>query len=776
MPHQVGVLPRQADCFQDRATAQQLEHTVDSEGTVVLSQVLAGLGGVGKTQLAAHHARTLWQAGKLDLLVWVTAATREAVIAGYAQAAVEVLGSDPTDPEPPAARAFLAWLEPKPGTEPRWLVVLDDLADPADLRGLWPPASTHGRTLVTTRRRDAALTGPGRQLVPVGLFTEDEAASYLITALAAHDRNEPPDQLAGLADDLGYLPLALSQAAAYLLDVGLDCATYRHRLADRARTLTDVLPDSSGLPDDQATTAAAAWSLSIDCADQLPPTGLARPMLQLVAMLDPNGIPATVLTSPPALNHLAQHRTAGPGQARAGEITPSDARLALRALHRLSLIDHNPNRPHHAVRVHQLLKRAVRDSLPADQHGQLVRTAADALTAAWPEVERDTTLAQALRANTEALTLHAGDALHQPDAHPVLFRTGESLGEAGQVAAALHHFQHLADTTQYHLGPDHHNTLDTRNRAAYWQGVAGDAIGAAAAFERLLSDRERVLGANHPDTLSTLNRLAGWRGLAGDAVGAATAYESVLEQMLPVLGPDHPYTLNARYNQAHFRGVAGDAVGAVTAYEQLIPDEERVLGPNDPYTLATRVTLAHWRGVAGDAVGAVTACERLIPDEERVLGPNHPYTLDTRVTLAHWRGVAGDPVGAATACESVLEQMLLVLGPDHPCTLDTRNELAVFRGEAGDAVGAAAALEQLLPDRKRVLGPYHPDTLTTWGNLAHWRGVAGDPVGAATAYEQLLPDMERVFGPDHPDTLRTRKALTSWREEGKSRSVDQSTD
>ncbi|MET9387600.1 hypothetical protein ABZY09_42975 [Streptomyces sp. NPDC002928] len=189
-------------------------------------------------------------------------ATREAVVTSYAQAAVEVLGSDPADPEPAAARAFLAWLEPKPGTAPRWLVVLDDLADPADLRGLWPPASTHGRTLVTTRRRDAVLTGPGRQLVQVGLFTEDEANSYLITFLAAHGRNEPADQLAGLADDLGYLPLALSQAAAYLFDVGLDCVTYRHRLADRSRTLIDVLPDPSGLPDDQAATVAAAWSLA----------------------------------------------------------------------------------------------------------------------------------------------------------------------------------------------------------------------------------------------------------------------------------------------------------------------------------------------------------------------------------------------------------------------------------------------------------------------------------------------------------------------------------
>lgn len=194
-----------------------------------------------------------------------------------------------------------------------------------------------------------ALAGGGRRLVTVGLFTADEAVTYLTTALAAHDHHEPADQLAGLAEDLVYLPLALSQAAAYLIDADLDCATYRNQLANRARILTAVLPDPTVLPDDQPTTVAAAWSLSLQRADQLRPAGLARPMLQLAAVLDPNGIPAPVLESPPALAHLAQHRTAAAlGQAHVDHVTAPDARGALRALHRLSLVDHTPDTPHEA--------------------------------------------------------------------------------------------------------------------------------------------------------------------------------------------------------------------------------------------------------------------------------------------------------------------------------------------------------------------------------------------------------------------------------------------
>ncbi|MFD8811159.1 hypothetical protein ACFV23_06650 [Streptomyces sp. NPDC059627] len=186
----------------------------------------------------------------------------------------------------PNGRRKRFWPVWSPGPQERrwrWLVVLDDVADPADLNGLWPPASPHGRTLVTTRRKDAALTNEGRRLIEVGLFTEDESVTYLTAALAARDRTEPAGQLAALAGELGYLPLGLSQAAAYLIDTGMDCAGYRGMLADRATKLADASPDA--LPDGQTHTAAAAWAVSVERANSLKPAGLARPLLQLAAFL-----------------------------------------------------------------------------------------------------------------------------------------------------------------------------------------------------------------------------------------------------------------------------------------------------------------------------------------------------------------------------------------------------------------------------------------------------------------------------------------------------------
>ena len=122
---------------------------------------LSASGGTGKTQLAAALAHQLWDSRAVDLLVWVKASTRNAILTGYALTLAELGAADPGDDLLTGAQRFLAWLS---RTERRWLVVLDDLADPADLEGLWP-AGTDGRVVVTARR-DGTLAAPNRRIAP----------------------------------------------------------------------------------------------------------------------------------------------------------------------------------------------------------------------------------------------------------------------------------------------------------------------------------------------------------------------------------------------------------------------------------------------------------------------------------------------------------------------------------------------------------------------------------------------------------------------------------
>ncbi|MEU7489593.1 tetratricopeptide repeat protein [Streptomyces sp. NPDC042319] len=581
------------------------------------------------------------------------------------------------------------------------MIVLDDVPYPAMLNGLWPPDVPYGRTVVTTRNRDAAFTGNSHHHIGIDLFTDTEATRYLAAKLAAHHRYDDPHQVQGLAGDLGRLPLALAQAVPYMVNKHLDCAAYRRRLADHRRTLPSLLADSTGLPDDQRHTVAAAWSLSIELADQLPPSGLATSMLQLTAMLDPNGIPTTVLSSPPALAHLASHRprpvtpAAPHGLEDDASVSVEDATDALANLRQLSLIDYTPDASRPAVRVHQLIQRGTRDALTGQERDQLARTAADALIAAWPAADRDTVLAEELRANAVALTHHAEAALYRLDIHPVLFRTGTSLGRTGQVSAAITHYRHMADAASQHLGPDHPAALTARANLVRWQGKAGDVTGAATATEELLTDSERALGPEHPHTLATRANLVRWQGEAGDVAGAAAATEELLADSERVLGPNHPDVLTARHNMAALRGEAGDAVGAAAAFEMLLADRLEVLGPDHPDTLTTRHNHAFWQGKARNADEAVAGIAELLPDSERLLGPYHPHTLTARANLAYWCGKAGDISRAASAFEELLPDCVRVLGPDHPHTLTVQANLAYWRRKTGSTLRVSPRIPEL---------------------------------------------------------------------------------
>ena len=386
-------------------------------------------------------------------------------------------------------------------------------------------------------------------------------------------------------------------------------------------------------------------------------------MLQLCSLLDSNGIPYPALTAPATLHWLTQ--------ASHDHVAPDDLHDAVRNLHRLNLLTHDPDNPTRSVRVHALVQRATAEQMTAEHRTGAALAVADALAEIWPDIETDPDLGQVLRANTAVLAAAEPDPLWTPTgSHDVLFNAGNSLGKIGQVSAAAHYFHQLHTTAHTRLGPDHPSTLTTRHNLAHWRGEAGDPGGAVTASEQLLADRLRVLGPDHPSTLTTRHNLARWRGEAGDPGGAVATFEQLLADRLRVLGPDHPATLTTRHSLARWRGEAGDLGGAVATFEQLLADRLRVLGPDHPSTLATRHSLAYWRGEAGDPAGAVATFEQLLPDRLRVMGPDHPETLTARHHLAYMRGRAGDPAGAVAGFEQLLVDRLRVLGPDHSCHPD----------------------------------------------------------------------------------------------------------
>ena len=753
-PVRSGIVPPLADCFNPRPETGFNAAGVLAPGvTAVLTQPahadengrypLAGLGGTGKTQLAAALAHSLWGAGEVDLLAWVPAASRDAVMTGYAQALAATGAPNPGQDLDSAAAGFVSWLA---DTGRPWLVVLDDVADVADLDGLWPRGPA-GLTLVTTRLPAGTVHGDGRKIIQVGAFSQREALSYLTARLY-----EEPGMRAGaldLAMDLGCLPLSLAQASAVVTDSATDCRAYRDQLAERTRQMS--------VTEAGRYTAAvtATWSLSLDRADLGTPPGMARNALAFVALLDPGGIPAAVLTSRAACDYICGRHATG---------TPEDesqVRGVLSSLARVGLVTIDPESAARTVRIHGLIQATVQQVMPPSILEQTTAAAASALVQAWPEHDLDQAGAQARRDCAASLHRAAGDVLWAPEAHPVLLRAGQSLDSARLTGPAISYWQAMVATSSRILGGGHACTRAARSSLGAAYATAGRPSDAIGIQEQVLAEQERALGRDHPETLSALSGLARACLAGGRPEDAILLHERTLADRERVLGPDHPATLASRGDVATAYLSAGRVAEAVAILQRVFSDRSTVLGPDHPDTLGACSDLAAALHQAGKLREAIPLYKRTLGDRERLQGATHPDTMTARANLAYAYRSADNLRDALPLYARTLADRQQVLGPDHPDTLTSLSNLASAYHTARKLKLALPLYEQALASLERQHGPDHPETLAARGNLASAYHSGGRIALAIPLYEQTLQDCERVMGPDHPNTLTARANLAS---------------
>ncbi|WP_312866169.1 tetratricopeptide repeat-containing protein [Streptomyces boluensis] len=756
-PLEIGIVPGLATAFQPRAALrEQIDAARGQRAAAVLTQVLSGGGGVGKSQLAASYADEAIRAGT-DLVVWANAGEVQQVVALYAQAAalVSAPGATGEDPERDA-RALLSWLAT---TDRRWLVVLDDVTDPAGMKDWWPSSRTGtGWVLATTRIHDARLTGNGRRRIQVDVYTPDEAAAYLRTRLTEDGAEHLLDDgLDDLAAALGCLPLALGHAAAYMLNQDLTCARYLALFNDSTRPLEQLLPeeaDAEGYGRQIATTLL----LSLDVAQHTEPVGLARPALRLAALLDPAGHPHVLWKTPAVLTYLTEQRAPAPdGAHRSEPVTAEQAEAVLRVLHRYALIGIDRRQAPHAVRVHALTARATREPLGDDALRALAQAAADALLDIWPDPDHlHPALASALRSNIDQLHQNTGEHLWRPEAHEILFHAGSSWVCTGLMATAIAYWKRLSVTSRAILGPEHSGTLRAcANLANLYRG----STEAITLTERVVADCERLLGPEHHDTLRFRADLVTRYADTGRITEAVTLAKSILAVRRRRLGPTHPDTLTARESLGFAYSQAGRITKAITLTENVLAARERLLGPTHPDTLRVRANLAAAYGDAGRTAEAITLTENVLADRERFLGPTHHDTLLSRATLASAYSQVGRITEAIALTENVLAEREGFLGPTHVETLRTRNQLALYYDQAGRTADAITLEESVLADCERFLGPTHLDTLHVRANLATSYADAGRITEAITLAEGVLADRERLLGSEHHETARARHYL-----------------
>ena len=742
-----GIVPPLADAYFRRTeTGPDLAGSLRPGETAVLvhgadDRSPASQGGTGKTQLAVEFIHAVWNDRLAEVLVWVIAASAESIISGFAQAANTVDAGHPGEGAEAAAARFVSWLA---HTKRPWALVIDDLADVADLEHLWPGGAS-GRVVITTRLPAESFATRDVTVVPVPGLNRREALTYLGSRLTDY-----PDQrieALDLGEDLDGLPVALSQATAVISARQQGCREYRAALAERRRYMAEGAGASA--------TLLATWSLAAECAHELAPPGLAWPALVLAAMMDHHGIPGAVLTSPAACGYITGRPSTG------GGTDQHTVRAAISNLATVGLVTIDPASPVRTVQMHASVQAAVRSYLAQNDLEQVVLAAADALLETWPEDQDGPQLEQALRDCTAALRADDGGVLWKTEAHPLLFRAGLSLENSGLSDAAITYWQSMLTTGTGLLGPAHANAVVARDRLAAAYESAGRPAEAISVFETALADRERNQGPGHPETIAARGHLAHAYTSAGRAADAVALYERTVTDSERLLGRGHPVTLASRVSLADAYQAAGQLTDAISGYELLLGDADRVLGAGHPATLSARASLAAAYAANGQARDALGQFERVAADTERMHGRDHPDTIAARASLAYAYRAAGKLKDAVGQYERVLADRERTAGADHPDTIAARANLAYAYRSAGRLRDAIPIYERTLADREKVQGPEHRDTLTARSNLAGCYQQARRMTDAIPAYERALADSERMLGAGDITTLTTRCNLAS---------------
>jgi tetratricopeptide (TPR) repeat protein len=240
-------------------------HEGRRDGRAVVVSAIAGMAGVGKTELAIHAGHLLARDGQFDRVLFVNLrgfhpdpaqppADPAAVLDGF----LRLLGvAGHRIPRDLPARVA-AYRDRLAGTHT--LVVLDNAADEDQVRPLVP--ETPGCLTLVTSRRDLAGLHPAIRLT-VDVFTPDEALTFLTRTLPQVPVGQDSGALARIAHRCGYLPLALGLVAEHIgrtsrwtltehagrlderthdrrMDTGVQLAldlSYQHLSGDRQRLL-----------------------------------------------------------------------------------------------------------------------------------------------------------------------------------------------------------------------------------------------------------------------------------------------------------------------------------------------------------------------------------------------------------------------------------------------------------------------------------------------------------------------------------------------------------
>ncbi len=680
-------------------------------------QIVTGLGGIGKTQLALQYASR--RQDEYDVL-WLLDASDPALLAREHRrlaSELELVDAAVTDEEVRAA-AVRRWL----GENSRWLLIFDDCPSMEALRPLLP-ASPRGHVIVTSRSED--WKGVARP-IRLGVLAREQAIEVLLRKSGREDARGAEE----LAARLDNHPLALALAGAQAAEIGFEAL----------RKQLDAAVAAVSTPSSSIDGELAATLVSAILAAQSAVVG-ADGWFQLAAFLAPSRIP---------LRLLREH----------DNVLPADLQAVARDEHALAELFERLEQRGLLTRdgdwlaLHPLVQTVVRARANAAAAVAVLDAAVPydfTEPPTWEAFEELVPHVLAATASTVPTDPYA------PRVVILLYRIAGYLGVRGDARAAVVQQQKAVDLAEEVF----RDTPEIRSTLVWLLGRllhgVGDLAASETQLERALGLADQAGSSEEREKISILRDLGMVSRERGDHARAKGFVEQALEIDERTGGAGDRSSIAASLDLLGLLiSEQGDNDAAIATLERALAMRLKLSTTDvDLGVAVTLEKLATVRRAAGDLVAARTEQERGLEITRTLLGERHPVVVRELIELSRTLAAQGDFPGARRTVERALELSVEALGEQAAETAMAEYQLGKVLLASGDARGAQRNFDRARGSLVRSAGGENLMLADLLSDQANASLAVGDATQARAAIERSLEIYRKVLGSHrHPHLAR----------------------
>ncbi len=714
------------------------------DGATVL-HAIKGLGGVGKTQTAVEYVYRYRNAYKAVL--WTGAESELEIRAGFADIAQTLdLTAAKLAEQNVAVEAVKRWLE----AEDDWLLIFDNANTPEFVKP-FRPRNPRGHVLLTSRAHTFDTLGI-KKPIEITELPPDEAFQFFLKRTRLDQEDGKETQAAqDLALELGYLPLAMEQAGAYIL---AQEASFQDYLTSYRKHHVKLLERQGPVTGGYDLSVAKTWDLNFREVEKT--SEAAADLLRVSAFLAPDNIPLELIRK--GASELGEALSSALSDA---ENDPLALTQVLGSLLRYSLVRREGN----TYSIHRLVQAVLQDDMDTRTQATWVKRIIGAVDLAMPESEFtnwpfcNQILPHALICATRVETSDEEQRLATASAGRLFYKTGKYLLDRGRYEESAFSFRRAVAVQEETLGSE---DAALALSLSYWGILLSRQAKYAEALpieQQALAIREKALNPEHSDIGRSLNCIAFIYTLQGRYSEAEPLYQRSLTILEKALGLEHPDTAAGLGSLAALYQQQGRYSEAEPLYQRALAIWEEKQGPEHPDTaggLSSLATLYLYQGRYGEAE---PLCQRSLSIREKVLGMEHPDMASGLNNLA----ALYQQQGRYSEAEPLHQRALLiwewVLGPTHPDVAGGLGGLASLYHDQGRYGEAEPLYQRALAIWEEALGPAHPNTATGLSSLAALYQDQGRYAEAEPLCQRSLSVREKALGMEHPDTANSLNNL-----------------